>query len=195
MPYPAGGPGKTEEFSITQIFDALFKSVSEKTKVPAEDYSAIFGGQLYAGLIDAGLDIVLKPVWSAVLQALIGSGAMLYSTFAEGVSPRLRKELFSLGTHSVLEIIDPASWMNIKASAEEVGELIKEGDYVNAIFKPPEEILKTFGIKPKKKKKETKKKVTEESTEEDFNVEIEEEEGEEVEEEEEEEEKWRRLSA
>lgn len=183
-------PQRPEEYNITSFFDILFKSASEKTGVPVEDYSAIFGGQLYAGLVDFGFDLILKPFWSTVFQSLIGVGTMLYSTMAEGVSPRLRKEMFTFGTHCVLELLDPGTWKSVSASAQETAELIKEGDYVNAIFKPPEEVLKTFGVKPKKTKKEKTVRTEEEVP--SVNIEVEEE----VEEEEEEEkERWRSLSA
>ena len=137
-------------FAITEVFDALFGGVSRKTGVATEDYSAIFGGQLYGQTLDTIFDLVMPPAVSGVSQGVIGAGEMLYSTMAEGVNPRLRKELFSMGTKMVMEILDPLTWESKKASAEEVMGKIQSGDIIGALFKTPEEITKIFGQEPKK---------------------------------------------
>ena len=139
-----------DEFNMTGIFDGLFSGVSRKTGVPNEDYSAIFGGQLYGQLLEVVFDITMNPAIAGVVDGVVGAGEMLYSTMAEGVNPRLRKETFSMGTKMVMELLDPKTWTQRKTAAEEVKSKIEEGDVIGAIFKPPEEILKALGLESKK---------------------------------------------
>lgn len=174
-----------ERFAITEIFDPLFKGISRDTGVPTEDYSAMFGGQVYGQLLDIVFDLTMQPAVAGVAEGVVGIGTLLYSTMAEGVDPRLRKELFSMGTKLALEVLDPRTWESKKASADIVMSKINQGDIVGALFKPPEDILKALGIKEQKKKTYTppKKKAVVKVQTEVENVE------------EEEEEMWRKLSA
>ena len=182
-----------DEFNITGIFDGLFRGVAEKGRVPVEDYSAIFGGQLYGSLLDIVFDLTMQPAISGVVEGIVGAGTLLYSTMAEGVDPRLRKELFSMGTKLGLEVIDPRTWEAKKTSAEQVRAKIEEGDIVGALFKPPEDILKALGLKEKKPVEKVKRtKVKEEVS---SVVEVPVESGSEIEEGQEEDEMWRKLSA
>ena len=182
-----------EDFDITGIFDGLFRGVSRGTGVPTEDYSSIFGGQLYGQLLEIVFDLTMNPAIAGVADGVVGAGEMVYSTMAEGVNPRLRKELFSMGTKMVMELLDPKTWTEKKAAAEEVMAKINDGDVIGAIFKTPEDILKALGLekeKPVKVVKTTKEEV--EDTGSVVEVPVVEEaqpQGEE------EEEKWRKMSA
>jgi len=89
----------------------------------------------------------MQPAIAGVMDGLVGIAEMLYSTMATGVNPRLRKELFSMGVKLALELIDPKTWEEKQASAAEVMSKIQGGDYLNAIFKTPDEILAALHIK------------------------------------------------
>ena len=136
----------TDEFAITKIFDGLFKGISQSTHVPAEDYSSIFGGQLYGEILNIIFDLTMPPAISGVSDGLVGAGTMLYSTLAEGVDSRLRKEMFSMGTNLILEVLDPRTWEARKASGLEVKAKIENGDLLGALFRPREEIENLFGL-------------------------------------------------
>lgn len=121
---------------LTEWLDPMVRYFAEQSGISVEDYSSRIGGEGIGTALEYVADYFSKGWLNAAIQFITGAIASSYAVWGRGVSPRLRKELISLGFHEMLRFLDqlqPPQLFVAQRSLIDFGDAWRRGDTAGAM--------------------------------------------------------------
>jgi len=134
---------------LTSWADDLMDGLARKTGIPREHLAVQIGGELEATLLEQISEVFTKGIGKILVDTTAGVIATGYAAYGKNVPERLRRELFTIGTHLLMRILEIIKMPETKASIESFTNSLKTGGLAGAImsiFATPEEALTKIGL-------------------------------------------------
>lgn len=107
---------------LTEGLEPLIRPFAERAGVPTDEYAAWAGGEVIALLFEVIFDATTKGWLNKLLQGSAGLIALTQGVWGRH-DPRFKRELISIGNHSLGRLLDPKP-QDIAELADSIRQLI-----------------------------------------------------------------------
>jgi hypothetical protein len=135
------------ELSLTSWLDGVFDYFAKESGIAVEDLSSKWGAETLGVAIEGISDMILTPLSTKILGAIVGGGSWITAIWGKSVVPskRLRDELYVLGNHLISRLIDPTPTdiIQLRQNLDKLVAGLKlgnSGSLIDAFLRSPDEL-------------------------------------------------------